>query len=182
MLVGVLAAGWLAGFRADIQAMQSESYLHAVPAEGAEPYSVMPKTDLHLPTDSQAHLASDQSEADPEPFGQSTQHLMHHHPVPLADYHAQISHMYLQQAASQPLLSEHGQHHSEHQRPDGMALPFPQSSLGVYAQAVEEQAAHAQAQHHLSQNAMPSQHRSEDSHYQPGSSDGLMSHNDPDRK
>ena len=85
--------------------------------------------------------------------------------------------MFMQQPASQPVLS----HPTEQQRPDGMALPFPQSNLGVYAQAAE-QAAHAQAQHNLTQEAMPSQHGSEEVHYPSGSNDGMLSPNDPDRK
>lgn len=163
--------------------MQGEDHLQPVPTEATGAYSDIPEPDLQLPSESHNHLPPNQPQAEPEPFDQGdAQHLMHshhHHQSPLADhYHQQMSSMFMQQPASQPVLSDS----TEHQRPDGMALPFPQSNLGVYAQAAEQQAAHAQAQHNLTQEAMPSQHGSEEVHYPAGSNDGMLSPNDPDRK
>lgn len=164
--------------------MQSQDHhLHAVPAAGTAAYPDVHEIELQLPSESSKQLAPDQSQAGPEPFDQAeAQHLMHpgHHQSPLTHhYQQQMSSMFMQQPASQPLLSDD----SEHQRPDGMALPFPHSGLEAYARAAEEQVAHAQAQHSLAQQeSMPLQHGSEEAHYQSASNDGMLSPNDPDRK
>lgn len=150
------------------QDMQDQHPLRSVSPEAADPYSDMPESELQV--QQSEHQAPLKQEAQAEAFEPSgPQQMVHisHHQSPLTDqYHHQISGMFMQQPTSQPLMSNSG----EPQRPDSMALPFPQSSLAGYSHPAEEG-----VQHNLGlAESLPSQRAIEESQYETAVNDGIL--------
>ena len=103
------------------------------------------------------------------------QHLLHssQHAPHNADryHHPQVSNMYIQQQTAQPMLSDGGD-----QRHEIVALPFPQPSLGTYAQSAMDQHQHLEAGPPMGPSSGPG------SDYPVTSPDGAMSPGDHLRK